>query len=48
MMSASSGLTGISEAKDYNPLDGIHIYFDYITRMYYLFEEVRLVFSIHL
>lgn len=46
----SSALTSDLDSKaaqQYDPFDGFYIYFDYLSKMFKLFESARLVFSVH-
>ena len=46
-INSSMGLSSAIEDKDYDPMEGIELYFDYITKLYDMFNSIKFVYSIY-
>ena len=44
---SSMGLTTQMSDKDYDPMEGVELYFDYLTKLYDNFNSVKFVYSIY-
>ena len=46
LRSSKSGVTSIND-KDYDPLEGFEVYFDYISKLYDTFNQIKFVYSVY-
>jgi hypothetical protein len=46
-LKSSAGLSSAMEDKDYDPMEGIELYFDYVTKLYDMFNSIKFVYSIY-